>query len=70
MAFKLLTFSSFSALSDLSIIGSFRKNGDGKFVEMGNKRLYYQYNIVDCDLKPLNKISDYMSTVDELLKLR
>ncbi|CAD8052953.1 unnamed protein product [Paramecium primaurelia] len=70
LAFKLLTFSSFQALSDLSIIGSFRKEGSGKFVEVGNQKLFYQYSIVDCDLKPLNKIEDYMSTIDELIKLR
>ncbi|CAD8076867.1 unnamed protein product [Paramecium primaurelia] len=70
LAFKLLTFSSIQALSDLSIIGSFRKEGQGKFVEIGNQKLFYQYSIIDCDLKPLNKIYDYMSTIDELIKLR
>ncbi|CAD8085305.1 unnamed protein product [Paramecium sonneborni] len=70
LVFKLLTFSSFQALSDLSIIGTFRREGSGKFVEVANQKLFYQYSIVDCDLKPLNKIEDYMQTIDELIKLR
>ncbi|CAK63611.1 unnamed protein product (macronuclear) [Paramecium tetraurelia] len=70
LASKLQTFSSLQALSDLSIVGSFRKEGSGKFIEIGNQKLFYQYTIIDCDLKPLNKITDYMSTIDELIKLR
>lgn len=33
-------------------------------------KIFYEYHIVDCDLKPLNKIDDYSSTIDELLKLK
>ncbi|CAD8171034.1 unnamed protein product [Paramecium octaurelia] len=70
LAFKLQTFSSLQALSDLSVVGSFRKEGSGKFIEVGDQKLFYSYTIIDCDLKPLNKINDYMSTIDELIKLR
>lgn len=76
--FTLLLFSTFQALSDCSIIGSFwneefsgTRLGERDLPEFEHKgrRFRYAYHVVDCDLKPFTKIHDYLSSIDELLSL-
>ena len=44
----------------------FRLEGDGRFVEVNNKKYFFDYHIVDCDLKPIEKFNDYYETIEEL----
>ena len=44
----------------------FRLEGEGKFVEVNNQKYFFDYHIVDCDLKPIEKFDDYYETIEEL----